>query len=81
MTAAREAAEREYPALMPDDDVFTNTRKEIRDAARWAFVSGWNAALEAARNEILDITVILNGAEFVFAEDVRDDLYALEDYT
>lgn len=77
MTAAREAAEEAYPGR----PYFETGVIPWPDAARTAFVKGWNAALEAARNEILDITVILNGAEFVFAEDVRDDLDALEDYT
>ena len=42
-----------------------------------ASIRGWNAALEAARNEILDVTVTIDGTEFVFAEDVRHDLDAL----
>lgn len=72
---AREAAEDAYPGrpyhetgVIPWPDSF-----------RTAFVDGWNAALEAARNEILDVTMTFDGEEFVFADDVVFDLKSLEE--
>lgn len=78
MSTASEAAEREYPVALPDGDEFVTTRKEIRDLARWAFLAGWDAALEAARDEILDVTKVIDGEEFVFADDVVFDLKSLK---
>ena len=71
---AREAAEAAYPSTS-----FHETGQvPWPEAFRTAFIRGWNAALEAARNEILDVTVTIDGTEFVFAEDVRHDLDALK---
>lgn len=75
---AREAAGAQFPAFHPDDEEVTYTRGVLREAVRKAFVPGWDAALEQARNEIPDVTVTIDGTEFVFAEDVRHDLDALE---